>query len=313
MTTDEALTAIRDIIQEDVGGRGLRSDPNDNLITAFPRDFATACRSIAETPNPMVVVLTGFYIAAADPPCGETDGPLGALFLARALPPLGIRVGLQTDPFCRRALEAGLAACGSSVPVQTIPPASHPWDTFLEVDWSGFVEREGLTHLVAIERVGPATDGRCYSMRGRAITEFTNPAHLIVEDLAKRPGITTIGIGDGGNEIGMGKLPRDTIARNIPNGEMIACRVPTDHLIVAGVSNWGAYALAAGVALLRGQRLDPLLFDLDRERELLQVMVDEGPLVDGMTLQRITQVDGFTFEKYAEPLRKIGEIVAECS
>ena len=52
----------------------------------------------------------------------------------------------------------------------------------------------------------------------------------------------------------MGKIPWDVIRRNVPNGGLIACRVPTDHLIVAGVSNWGAYALAAGVALLaRGE------------------------------------------------------------
>src|SRR5205807_1527308 len=78
------------------------------------------------------------------------------------------------------------------------------------------------------------------------------------------PGLPTIGVGDGGNEIGMGKIPWDVIRRNVPNGGLIACRVPTDYLIVAGVSNWGAYALAAGVALLRGAKLDPSLFDAER-------------------------------------------------
>ena len=48
------------------------------------------------------------------------------------------------------------------------------------------------------------------------------------------------------------RSPGTSIRRNIPDGGLVACRVPTDHLIVAGVSNWGAYALAAGVALLRG-------------------------------------------------------------
>ena len=38
------------------------------------------------------------------------------------------------------------------------------------------------------------------------------------------------------------------------NGGLIACRVPADYLIVAGVSNWGAWALGAGVALLRDGR-----------------------------------------------------------
>ena len=61
-----------------------------------------------------------------------------------------------------------------------------------------------------------------------------------------------------------------------PRGGLIACRVPTDHLIVCGVSNWGAYALAAGVALLRGAKLDPSLFDPEKERELLRIMVERG-------------------------------------
>jgi len=29
--------------------------------------------------------------------------------------------------------------------------------------------------------------------------------------------------GDGGNEIGMGRLPAGLIARTVPNGEQIAC------------------------------------------------------------------------------------------
>ena len=120
--------------------------------------------------------------------------------------------------------------------------------------------------------------------------------------------MTTIGIGDGGNEIGMGKIRWDTIRRNIPNGALIACRVPTDYLIVAGVSNWGAYALAAGVALLMNKSLPPDLFDVEREREILRIMVEKGPLADGATGQHTFTVDGLPFEVYAGPLRELGRI-----
>ena len=111
----------------------------------------------------------------------------------------------------------------------------------------------------------------------------------------------TIGIGDGGNEIGMGKVPFATICKNIPNGDAVACRTATDHLIVAGISNWGAYALAAGVMLLRG-KVDAGLFDVDRERQLLELLVERGPLVDGVTGQRTATVDGLAFDEYAKPL-----------
>lgn len=64
-----------------------------------------------------------------------------------------------------------------------------PWDT-----------------LVAIERTGRAVDGHYYTMRGRDMSHLTAP----IDDLflfASQKGTTkTIGIGDGGNELGMGKV-----------------------------------------------------------------------------------------------------------
>src|SRR5437016_3765029 len=80
-----ALERMRDLIQLDPGRRGLRNDPNTNLITETRGDFAAACRSIADHAAPAVAIVTGFFIPHADPPAAETDGPLGALFLARAL------------------------------------------------------------------------------------------------------------------------------------------------------------------------------------------------------------------------------------
>jgi hypothetical protein len=146
-------------------------------------------------------------------------------------------------------------------------------------------------------------------MRGFDITAGMSPAHLLFEASARQfPMLITIGIGDGGNEIGMGKIPWQVICRNVPGGGPVACRVPTHHLIVSGVSNWGAYGLAAGVRLLRGQRPDRELFDIERERELLRIMVEQGPLVDGMTGKPTVSVDGLAFERYAEPLRRLAEI-----
>ncbi|HEY1377287.1 MAG TPA: glutamate cyclase domain-containing protein, partial [Gemmataceae bacterium] len=126
-------------------------------------------------------------------------------------------------------------------------------------------------------------------------------------------GRTTIGIGDGGNEIGMGKVPWETIRRNVPQGGVVACRVATDHLIVAGVSNWGAYALATGVRLLKRAAADPDLYDAARERELLRVMVEAGPLVDGVTGERTVTVDGLTFERYAKVFTACGLATATVS
>jgi hypothetical protein len=342
---ERLLTAMRDLVQEDVGGRGLRTDPEMNLINAYPGDFAAACKDVADSSPCGLLVVTGFYIAHAEPPCAETDGPLGALFLARALTPLGITVRLATDGYCVRPLQEGLAACGlgDRVAVLELPPKTAVEDYGDEFLWNA-LEPLGtgadfpLTHLVALERVGPnhtpsslrhqkeittvdrhhfqqevpaRHQNRCHSMRGRDITAETRPAHLLFEAARFwKPRVYTIGIGDGGNEIGMGKVPWDTIRRNIPNGGRIACRVPTDHLLVAGVSNWGAYALAAGVRLLRGAPHDPALFDVGRERELLQIMVERGPLVDGKTGRPEATVDGLPFDRYAEVLKRLDAILS---
>lgn len=314
---DAMLTQLRDIIQEDVGRRGLAADPKRNLINACPDDFAAACHSLAGHAAPGLAVVTGFFIPTATPPAGETDGPPGALFLARALVPLGVPVLLITDDFCERALAAGLAECGlrKAVPLVTLP-APAQGEALSDAEYWGYLdERKGipaLTHLLAIERAGPSrADNRCCTARGRDITAAMSPAHkLFSEPERQARNVITIGIGDGGNEIGMGKIPWDVIERNIPNGRQIACKTPADHLIVCGVSNFGAYALAAGVAILRGKRPDPALFDPAREREILAVMVEEGELVDGVLSKPSVSVDGLSWEQYGGLLTRIGQIAS---
>jgi hypothetical protein len=144
-------------------------------------------------------------------------------------------------------------------------------------------------------------------MRSRDITDRMSPAHWLFED-QNGTRVTTIGIGDGGNEIGMGRIGWETIRRNIPDGGLIACRVPTDHLVVCGVSNWGAYGVAAGLRVLRGLPMDAELFDPARESVLLQVMIARGPLVDGTTGQPSLSVDGLNMDRYLEPLRQLREL-----
>src|SRR5262249_22831452 len=159
-TLAELLNRMRDVVQEDIGNRGLRTEPARNLINACPDDFRLACESLAGTAKPGIAIVTGFYIPTAQPPAGETDGPLGAVYLARALTPLRVRVALVTDVFCERALRAGLAACGlqQQVPVITLaaPIAARSMtpETYCR-DVLGRVPFP-LTHLLAIERVGPS-------------------------------------------------------------------------------------------------------------------------------------------------------------
>jgi hypothetical protein len=288
MTTDEKLAAILAAVQTDPGNRGLARDPDDNLFTATAGDFAAACRSIAESGG-VVAVTTGFFIPSATPPAFETDGPLGVVFILRAL------FGCQMLPLPYVAEEPVYRAINSVRDECHLPVID--------------VGTGGWSHLIAIERSGPGTGGRHYTMRGIDVTE--NYDARLTNNLKNKSRLWshTIGIGDGGNEIGMGKIPHETIVKNIPNGDLVHCRVPTDFLIVAGVSNWGAYALAAGIYVLRGVKPPSDLFDPDREREILEVMVREGPLVDGVTGKQTATVDGLSWEEYAKPLIRIREIL----
>jgi D-glutamate cyclase len=323
---EAVLETIQELIQEDVGRRGLRTDPEENLISASAGDFEAACRHVAATPNPRLLLVTGFFIPQAQPPAAETDGPLGAVFLARALAPLGVFVGIA-------ALTAGLEVAGLQPSVLELPSPTLQGEPPRDF-WGQYLDTVNVTHVIALERVGPShtTESiasqpgadqesidtfarevpaehrdRCHTMRGRDITAHTSPAHLLFEE-ARRRRLPTIGIGDGGNEIGMGKIAWKIIRRNIPNGGLVACRVPTDHLIVCGISNWGAYGLAAGIRHLRGAKRDAALYDPDVERRVLAALVERGPLVDGVTGRPTVSVDGLEFDRYVEPLRRLAAL-----
>jgi hypothetical protein len=332
------LDSIRDLIQHDVNQRGLAAHPTANLITACPDDFREACASLGRHPRPTLAIVTGFFIPMGQPPCGETDGPLGAVFLARALHPLGIHVVIATDEFCAKAVQAGVNRSGlrKEVSVVVLPTAEEAGAMSISEYCQYFQDRTGpYTHLLAIERAGPSHtqeslrlqgaakatirafldavppdhQDRCHTMRGLDISHTMSPAQRLFESAKDDPAITTIGIGDGGNEIGMGKIPWDVIRSNIPDGALVACRVPTRHLIVCGISNWGAYGLAAGVHHVRAVAPEPSLFHTETEFDILEYMVESGPLVDGVSGLATATVDGLDFQKYAAVMNELNALI----
>ena len=48
----------------------------------------------------------------------------------------------------------------------------------------------------------------------------------------------------------MGKV-YDQVVRTIPKGETIACKTSCDYVITCGLCDWGGYALAVAIYLLR--------------------------------------------------------------
>src|SRR5262249_45127430 len=115
LMSDKVLRQIQAIIQRDVSNRGLATDPQDNLLTACAGDFAQACEYLSLEHGQLVCILTGFYIPSAG--AFETDGPLGAVFLARVLSKLGRPVCVIGEYACSQAIEAALADSPAGCPV----------------------------------------------------------------------------------------------------------------------------------------------------------------------------------------------------
>jgi hypothetical protein len=97
---------------------------------------------------------------------------------------------------------------------------------------------------------GAAEDGRLHFMTARECTVDSRLDRVVT--FAREQGIYTLGIGDGGNEIGFGRF-REAVFATHPHGRSIASTIETDDLVVAAISNWGCYGIEAMLAYLLGQ------------------------------------------------------------
>jgi hypothetical protein len=257
-----------------------------------------AASALATARPARVGLITGFYVPQGSPPAAETDGPVGVALLTKGLEAVDIACRVATDEPCRSACAASLAGAGlPEVPIDVVAIGA-PLAPLIEA-WRG----ANITHALAIERCGRSADGAPRNMRGEDIGSYTAP----LDDLFTAGPWDTIAIGDGGNEIGMGAISRSLIARHVAHGETIACVTAARHLIVAGVSNWGAYALIGALAALREDWRGPLLACLDEtlDRGVLEAMIEHGPAVDGVSRLRTPTVDNLDIAAHHRILRMI--------
>ncbi|WP_233236912.1 glutamate cyclase domain-containing protein [Bordetella sp. LUAb4] len=199
-------------------------------------------------------------------PQGETDGPSGVAVLARVFGALGVRSCILSEARFLPGVAASVRAGGTPLldeaawrrrdnaalilPFPTGAAAAVP---FIE-DLMG-----RLPDLAAgffIEKPGPNALGVFHNSSGKPKdSDWVAHAHLLVPALRAR-GLPTLAVGDGGNEIGFGRV-RTQLAVQLPGGGQCACpcqgglldATEVDLLLPAAVSNWGAYAIAAALAL----------------------------------------------------------------
>ncbi|GAK49762.1 hypothetical protein U14_00986 [Candidatus Moduliflexus flocculans] len=267
--------SVEKIILTHSAGRGIHK-----LRSSLAPNFCEqAAEAILAHPG-KTLIATGFYVAGT---C-ETDGPVGAIALADALKELDSEPVFVTDRFCAPILRQ----C-SSHRVIDFPILSHEDSRKCAAQLLA-TERPSL--LISIERCGMAADGRYYNMRGDDISEFTAKLDWLFDGFP-----VSIGIGDGGNEIGMGNLAAAIAAQNLP---IHPCVTRVTFPVIATVSNWGAYGM---LAYLSRKRQRDFLNGV-QERKLLERLAALG-VVDGVSKQPAMNVDGFSLEILGEVFGKL--------
>lgn len=291
---ERRLAAIEALVCRDVGRK------TQDLIDASKGELALAAAALAAASN--VGLITGFFVPRDAVEAPETDGPVGTALLAAALSACGVPARIAVDTPCAGAVRAAIEATGADVGIDEVGLEDPSGIDRLVEAW----RQDGVSHAVAIERCGRSPDGRPRNMRGVDVSKWTAP----LDDLFLAGPWTRLAVGDGGNEIGMGKLPAGLIARTVPNGAEIACVTSCDRLVVAGVSNWGAYGLMAALAVLRPDWASTIARFLTAERDLevTRATVDKAGAVDGVTARREATVDGFGPEIHGALVDELGRI-----
>jgi len=264
-----------------------------------------AARKLTEhvKPSSAVFIATGWPDRPhISPAIAETDGPPGAALLGRALhrgikavPFFLIEEGLvspmqtvaQSAGFRMLSPDEALAAAQSPSALHASTVLAFPTDSEqAKTEAISLLEQYKPSAIITIEKGGMNEKGIIHTSRGHDTTEHMAKADFLVAE-AKRRGLLTIGIGDGGNEIGMGNI-REVIRKHLPFGDRCLCPCGSgiapvnevDVLVAATVSNWGAYGIAACLAILFK---DPTVFhDASVEHWVLEHASNVG-FIDGIS------------------------------
>ena len=152
--------------------------------------------------------------------------------------------------------------------------------------------------LIAIERCGLTKDGTYLNMRSMDISSDTARLdHMFLQHPR------SVGIGDGGNEIGMGLLAQEI--QTVPSLPDSPATTATSRLVVCSVSNWGGYGVVTALSRLVGRNLLPSVED---ELALIRRAVDFGA-VEGMSGERKYVVDGYDLEENADVLSRLHAVL----
>lgn len=233
MKSVDVLRKMEKALLDDPGKRGI-------IHLYQELDLLRAVLSLSHASR--VAVTTGFPVHMELKVKEETDGLPGALSICQALVALDKEAVLIADDgnvtLFESCVSHVISLGGLKSPVEVIPYSralemckdGPPWDC-----------------LVAIERAGRARDGTYRTMEATQVS--VDPVDDIFVMAQSNPLVSTISIGDGGNELGMGKV-YEQVVKHIPHGATIASETVADFVVASGVSNWAGYAVSLGLFLV---------------------------------------------------------------
>lgn len=271
------------------------------------------------TPGSNVIYCTG----AGTPPVlpeGETDGPTGTAAIARAVHlGLGGRPVYVSEKFYWRPVEAAFRAAGimaapfefSSQLGYKVAFMDFPDDKDPVGHAKRILDTVQPSAVIGVEKTGPNVAGVIHSASGEAKAGNARIDHLF--RLAREGGAVTLGIGDWGNEIGMGCVA-DAVRANQPYGTRCLCAcgkgiadvTETDAMVISNIANWGAYGVAAALAVL-AENAD-VFHDAEMERRMVLDCARAGA-ADGRTRMSDGGVDGTSLAAQQHGVGLLREIV----
>jgi hypothetical protein len=264
-------------------------------------------KDILAHPGATVGVFTGAAVMGVFPK-GESDGPLGAAALARALLKLGYRVNLYTEIDCLAGLSEIAKMIGCEAPIVVLEKKKS-----LDEPCAQYDEIANLLDIaVCTEKVGVNCKGIQHSVTGRnrnGMRAFVDPIVNRMNDMGK----LTIGIGDGGNEIGFGNV-YEAACDLIENGRKCVCGCDSGivnvtkvtHCYPVAISNWGCYAICAALSLFTGNM--ELMVTPEEEHDMLMRTIELELCDGGSGLPRYA-LDGIDGDCSVACVRFIREIV----
>jgi len=263
-----SLESMSIVIEDALVALNLRGMAS--VRTALEVGYCLRAAQILFDAKGVVLIGTGFPVTASSTTdtftTFETDGPLGAIALYQALEVTG------STPYivCGEPLSKALKEDYRVVDIRL-----GQYDA-QEQEAKALLEQLQPKVVLSIERPGQAEDGRYYNMRGEDISERA----ACFDRFMRQAACPTIAIGDGGNEIGMGN-----VTDALKSLDIVASTTKCDELLVADVSNWGAYGLIAMIGRLANRDLLAELSPI----EILQYLSTLGS-VDGVTrLNQLTE------------------------